>query len=113
MRNTDPQIPNFPDHILDLFDAWYNFHVWDSIKESHPNSLRIMHSPSRNEHPDLIVADDMLHQSQNYVLNIFDGLIHDAVKRFLRNEDGTVDAWLFARAMDDLPRQSKARKHYA
>ena len=113
MRNTDPQIPDFPDHIIDLFDAWYDCDVFDSISESHPDSLRIMRSPERNQHPDLVAPFDMLHQSQNYVLNIFDGLIHDAVKRFLRNEDGTVDAWLFARAMDDLPRQSKARRHYA
>lgn len=109
-RNSDCQIPNFPDHILDLFNACNNFDVWDSIKESHPDSWRIMHSPSRNQHPDLIAPYDMLHQAQNHVMTILDGLLHDAVKDFLRKEDGKTDAWLFARAMDDLPRQSQLRQ---
>jgi hypothetical protein len=84
MKTTiQPSIPDFPNHILNLYLATQNMYLMDAIKVSHPNAYNIMMDDSREDHPHLKTANDMVHYAQNYAMNILDDLLVDAMQDFL------------------------------
>ena len=101
--NSIPTVPDFPNHILKLYETAQQMYLMNAIKVSHPNAYKIMMSAdSRDEHPDLKRANDMLHEAQDYAMNIIDDLLVDTVQDFLP-EPPTCS---LEDALDDLHRQS-------
>ncbi|MDA9345905.1 hypothetical protein N9R01_00815 [Porticoccaceae bacterium] len=104
--NSIPTVPDFPNYILELYETTQQMYLMDAIKVSHPNAYRIMmKADSRDDYPDLKKANDMLHDAQNYAMDIIDDLLVDAVQDFLP-EPPTCS---LEDALNDLHRQSSNR----
>lgn len=94
-------IPDFPNHILNLYEATQNMYLMDAIKVSHPKYYRVM---STNHH-NLVEHRELIDSAQDYMMRTLDDLLLDALQDFLPEPPPCS----LEDALNDLHRQSQLR----